>query len=228
MPKNSETHIALKTDKGLDALIRSATGAVPFIGTALGELLTIRWTMARNRRLQDVFDRLGQLIAELGESKLDKKYIESEDFQQLLIICLDAISRERRDAKRQAFVNILANAMTARAESDRTRGEWYAGVLSRQSYYHLVALRAIVSTPEQRQQLIDSFDDSGDLRALIGCTKDLTGAGFIFDYVDADPSVPERTALEQIWNRAQLTSNGEEYVSWMSEPLAAETATQKT
>src|SRR5205085_3481924 len=112
----------------------------------------------------------------------------------------------------------LANAMVRRLFSERTRAEWYAGVLSRQSYFHLIVLQGIGTDDIQWESILSHFTDRGDRQALLGCAKDLTGAGFITDFNLPGEEADEMIILRHIFRTAQLTANGAEYVRWLSAP----------
>ena len=203
-----------------DRILRALAGAVPWVGSAIGEALTVKYAEARERRLKEAFDTLGDVVRGLGNVKLDKAYIASEEFQQLLIACIENIQRESREEKRRAFVNIIANAMIRRLFSERTRAEWYAGVLGRQSYFHLLVLQEVDGTDIEREAILSHFTDRGDRQALLGCAKDLTGAGFITEFDLPHAEVNELETLRQLFRTVQLTANGAEYVKWLSRPQA--------
>lgn len=212
-----------------DAWVRSLAGAVPWVGSAIGELLTRRWTRLREERLEQAFAEVSRQIGELGETKLDKEYVHSDGFLHILTICVESILREHDDRKRQFFVNLLINAMTKATLDQRSRAEWFASVLGRMSSFHLIGLSLVFATPEQRSHVMKELDGQhGDFRAIAACLKDLESAGFIRDLPAPRAGTPDRAAVLDIVQKARLTESGTEYVRWLRSPVEAPSANQAT
>ncbi len=70
-----------KLPESPDPVIRSLAGAIPFVGTAIGELLTYRLTKVKEERIAEAFNRISYLVTKLGEEKIDKAYVNSEEYQ---------------------------------------------------------------------------------------------------------------------------------------------------
>ncbi len=202
----------------VEAWISSIRVNIPYVGNELVDILTVQWARTRDRRLHESFLILGSILKKLGEDKIDYAYLNTEEFQQVLITCVEGIQRERTQEKRRAFVNILANALTSKPYSDRERAEWFAAVLGRQSKFHLLVLQAVASDTDTQEAIIRAVSDPGDRQALIGCAKDLTGPAFITEFKVPPAGTDDVETLRMIFGEAQLTANGEQYAKWLSEP----------
>lgn len=218
---NDEKHSRDKLFKpersNLDAWIRSAAGAIPWVGTAVGELLTYRWTQVREERLEEAFQEIARRIESLGEDKLDKTYVSSDAFMHILVICFEGLIREHDDRKRRFFVSLLVNSMTAEMKDKRSRADWFASVLGRMSYFHLLGFSLIVADVAQRARLLDDISSQqGDFRAVAACLKDLESAGFITDFPLAGDARTDKHIVLGIIQSVTLTTSGSEFVEWVS------------
>lgn len=212
--KDQQDHPLYKPRESWDSLIRSLAGAVPSVGTALGELLTVRWAKAREDRIAESFSYIADAIERLGEEKLDKDYVLSEEFQHTLFIAFDNIVREHRKKKRICFQNIVINAMTKKMTASRSQAEWFVDTLGRMSYFHLIGLGLLMK--DAASGFLEEIKSEKEMQAVIGCLRDLQSAGFVnkVEIIDASSAM----IIQHNMKNAALTSNGEDFISWISDP----------
>lgn len=98
---------AIETSVALVAL-----SSIPLIGT----LLTSAWTAYNNSRLQDVIDNISKQLLQLGEEKLDKEYITSEEFIDLFNLALK-IRIQHRSTQKAKFIYGLIVETSSKARS---------------------------------------------------------------------------------------------------------------
>jgi len=212
-----------------DSLIRSFAGTVPYAGTAIGELLTYKWTSIREKRLEEAFSQIACLIQEMGESKIDKQYLNSEGFQHLLIVCLEQIIREHREKKRECFVNLLVNAMKKEKDVAKDQAEWFADVLSRMSFFHILAFKLIKANQKERELIFNSLiKTQADRQALISCAKDLESAGFITNFPSVMFAINIYDIVDVVFQKLTLTKAGEAFINWISTPIETKDSKNNT
>ena len=195
---------------GMAAIIRGLSGTVPYIGPMIGEALTINYTKVREERLREAFDNISEMLMKLGEDKIDKDYVRTEDFQHLLIMTLESALKSKHSEKRKSFARILTNALSADMDDEkRRRAEWFAETLGRMSYYHILAFNILMS--KERDELIAGLSET-DKNAVFSCLSDLKSAGFVI-YKGHLADKPDAS----YFNSAELTEPGREFVRWALE-----------
>jgi hypothetical protein len=104
------------------AMVGSA--GVPIIGAA-GAVLAMADALLTTRAAKLAADRWNRLLAELGarvdqlgEEKLDRSFLESEDFLDLLWQALIAAAQTRSQEKLEAYATILAGSLSVERPHD--------------------------------------------------------------------------------------------------------------
>jgi hypothetical protein len=95
----------------LSSAVKALIEAVPVLGSTLTKILG-------ERRARNIFARFTELISEfgkelerLGEAKIDKAALQSEEFQSLFAMAIRELEFTEEQEKIRAFKNILAHAV---------------------------------------------------------------------------------------------------------------------
>jgi hypothetical protein len=89
-----------------------AVGFVPEFGGALSALIGGAANRRRNQKVKHVLKELSHRVAKVHES-INRDYIKSEDFEDLLDVTLQQASSEKNEEKRRAYAAFLANDMVS-------------------------------------------------------------------------------------------------------------------
>ncbi len=90
------------------SLVLVAISTIPVIGT----LLTSTWTAYNNSRFQDMVDNLSKQLLQLGEEKLDKEYISSEEFIDLFNLALKTRIQHRSTQKAKFIYGLIIESVS--------------------------------------------------------------------------------------------------------------------
>jgi hypothetical protein len=118
-PKHAKTNVPVKhrmsdaTLLNIEAAIKLIPYAGGFLATYFGE---IRAKRARQRMLE-FFDYFSARLDELDEKKLDKKYLQSDEFAELFAQGAEEAARSTTQRRIWRFANILINNALLGAQS---------------------------------------------------------------------------------------------------------------
>lgn len=90
--------------------LRSLVNLIPTIGSSLDVIFTEKWNRIVAKRIESFFKYTQQEFEKIQEEKVNKEFIESEDFADLVVNCLSMSSKTRQKEKIKMFSNILKNA----------------------------------------------------------------------------------------------------------------------
>lgn len=93
------------------AVLKGAIGAIPFAGGLLNEVIFEARSRLKQDRIQMFIAELAEVVGKLGEDKVDKIFLMSEEFSDLADDVLMRVGRNRSKAKRSHFRNILAKGI---------------------------------------------------------------------------------------------------------------------
>ena len=92
--------------------LRYIVAGVPYIGGGLDIHLSQEVQKYRERRIIAVLDAASRKIEQLGEAKLDKKFLASEEWFDLVISSLEKAVKVRDEKRLSAVGNVLAYSAT--------------------------------------------------------------------------------------------------------------------
>jgi hypothetical protein len=144
--------------------LRAAVIAIPYIGGSIDILFSGK---AQRIMEQRILGQLGQLKLEIGslrEEMIDRDFVDSEEWYDLVVSCLEKASKTRDAEKIALYASILRGAATAGVE--KVNLDEYMAVLSELSVHELKLARAIFE--EQRGE--DGrypTDDQGNINELV-------------------------------------------------------------
>lgn len=90
--------------------LRVGVAAVPFVGGSIDALITTRAGKLVERRITALLDELRTTIGRLAEEKIDKDYVGSEEWDDLIIRSLRAAAETSDAEKIRLYAAILTGA----------------------------------------------------------------------------------------------------------------------
>jgi hypothetical protein len=105
------------TEYGLGVL-KGIIGAVPYIGTALNEILFDVRSRLKQERLNSFFVEVAAEVAQLREGTIAHDFLKSEDFSDLVEDICVRVTRARSASRRKDFRKILLDAFQGRSQPD--------------------------------------------------------------------------------------------------------------
>lgn len=108
---------------------RSLVTVIPYVGSALDLLLASKGQAMIQDRIARLFDSLKEELSQVREEAVDKEYIQSEEWFDLIVNALDAATKTRDTAKIRLYAKVLRGALTARC-SEASSPEEYLTVLA--------------------------------------------------------------------------------------------------
>jgi hypothetical protein len=137
-------------DPGIDQALELAgvaSAAIPWIGGPLSAILS---GVSFGRKIDRVKEVVNGIVADLREfrSEASEKYVQTEEFQELLEAALRRASEEKNEEKRRIYRDFVVNAICRPGESydDKLRA---LRTLEELSLDHLRVLAAIAQDPPE-------------------------------------------------------------------------------
>jgi hypothetical protein len=92
-------------------ILRSCIAAIPIIGGPLDALVGTRGQNITQRRLEATISALSSVFLDAQQTNVDREYLESEDFFDLMNRVFRASLRTRHDEKRLLFAKIVKHSV---------------------------------------------------------------------------------------------------------------------
>ena len=122
-------------------LIRATIQSIPNLGSALDTLLFHKAQKIKEQRLQELLTTLKNSMSKLDGSKIDKDYIQSEEFLFIVEQIFIKYVQESHTQKREYYRNILVNSSTKTFSGYHK--EVLLNIMSNLSEFHLTLLTNI-------------------------------------------------------------------------------------
>lgn len=97
---------------GDNLLIRTCICAIPNIGGSLDVILTDKWNVYNQNRIEDFLDKLSKELKLLDEKSINKEFIYSEEFYDIVYQILKDVTSSRVSEKRTIYSKILKEALS--------------------------------------------------------------------------------------------------------------------
>ncbi len=94
---------------GKDALV-SAASAIPIVGGPIATTVGMLDSELQSSRLEKIIVEIREQVNRLGVEKLDREFVNTERFQDAVLVLLDAARRTSDEHKRQLLAAILVGA----------------------------------------------------------------------------------------------------------------------
>jgi len=121
-------------------MISIAAGEIPFVGGALGRLLDGGARRRVAERAKDVFDAMKEQFKNIEESRVNKEFVESEEFMTLVVLALQQLQTTHDKQKIQMLANALVNSGT-KDFSEENHKELFIRIFRDLAPEHIRALR---------------------------------------------------------------------------------------
>jgi hypothetical protein len=127
-------------------LLRAFVNAIPYIGGSLDVVLSEQWNAIYERRVEHLLHQLSEDLKNL-EDKVDKEYITSEGFFDLVYKILQESVKTRLDEKRKLFSKIIRDSITTQRDTQETE-EVIDIIISmnQKDLYFLIQIEAFTKT----------------------------------------------------------------------------------
>jgi len=93
--------------------LRALISAIPYIGSSIDVIITSRAQIIIQQRLNFFLEQLKKDVRTLKESSIDRDYIESEEFFDLLIKTIEYAVKTRHREKITIYSRVLRNSLVA-------------------------------------------------------------------------------------------------------------------
>lgn len=100
-------------------ILRSVISMLPTVGGGLDILLSAKWNSFRERRLDQMLTMLSQDLKSL-EKKVNKEYLQSEEFYDVIYQVLNESIKTRLDEKRKIYSKIIRDSISQQRETMET------------------------------------------------------------------------------------------------------------
>ncbi|MCK4288936.1 MAG: hypothetical protein KAW86_07010 [Bacteroidales bacterium] len=107
--------------------LRFYVSLIPTIGGTIDLLMTSKWQDSIKKRIKIFFDAVKEEFDDIEENKIDKKFLESEEFMDLFINSLNLASKTRSNDKIRIYTKILKGSLIIK--NDEFNSEDYLHVL---------------------------------------------------------------------------------------------------
>ena len=146
-----------------NVVLRGAIILIPFIGSPLDIFLTTKAQKIFSDRIINLFDELKYEMTTLENKKVDKDYINSEEFIDLFIKTIEATAKTRNKEKIKLYAKVLKGAIKFQ-DRRKYSPEEYLQVLSELTMKELEIAKAIY-----RQQRKEKRKDENELQWALRC-----------------------------------------------------------
>jgi hypothetical protein len=100
------------------AALRATISAIPWIGSSIDAFLSTKGQKIVQNRITSLLDALKDEMRDIQEGKVDKPYLESDEFFDLTLKALEAATRTKEIAKIGMYARILKGAVVGRREAE--------------------------------------------------------------------------------------------------------------
>lgn len=183
-------------------VLRAAVNAIPYVGGSIDVLLLNRGQKIVEQRVSLLFERIKDDLEQIKEDMIDKKFLETDEFFDLLRKAIELSIKTRDKEKIKLYAHILRNALLKTTVNKET-GEEYIEVLSELSIkelslakviYEMQSVGVLANENELQMALRTGWDDIPKKIAIpreeldfllkrlerTGIIKEITGS--YFDY----------------------------------------------
>ena len=131
-----------------EEIISATIAAIPYAGSPITSLMAGHAKRRVIQRAVEMFGAMKERLETIDESKVDKGFFESDEFQTLLALALQQLQTTRDEAKLQMLACGLANAGVLEFSAD-ARKELFIRILRDLSPNHVKILRALLPSTKK-------------------------------------------------------------------------------
>ncbi len=120
--------------------LRSMVQLLPYVGGALDTILSAEGNRIQKERLERFLEALNEGLNKLDEAKIDKVFLESEEFFSLFQMTIEKVIRNYEKEKTRYFKNIFINSIK-RGKSKTYYKEGFIDIIANLSAIHIAILK---------------------------------------------------------------------------------------
>jgi hypothetical protein len=98
--------------------VKGAIGAIPYVGTLINEVAFEARSRLKQQRLEAFFAEVAREVEHISEEKIDRAYLQSEEFSDLFEDVALKVAQTRDDRKRAYFRTVLLNGIKGKRAPD--------------------------------------------------------------------------------------------------------------
>ena len=92
-------------------IARAIVNAIPYIGGSIDVALSAKWTRYHSQRIDDLLDKINNELSRIDATKIDKSFLESEEFSDLVYSIAFNTIKTRNPEIRTGFARIIKSAL---------------------------------------------------------------------------------------------------------------------
>jgi hypothetical protein len=139
--------------------LRAAISLLPGIGASIDLILSSGGQNIQTRRIYDTISNLEDEMAKIDETKIDKKFLDTEEFYDFMMRTFESCSKTRHNEKRILYCKILAHSVSIDNAAERSSTEDFIGFIDELS---LQDLKVGMKIYEQQKNMPETFDIDSD------------------------------------------------------------------
>ena len=107
-----------KTNNNLESVIRTLLGIVPYVGTALNEIVYDRRSRLKQNRINNFIAELAEFTKTVNPHDFDMEFIQSDDFSDIFEAIIKSVSLTNKKEKLEKLKVILTKGLTNKLKTD--------------------------------------------------------------------------------------------------------------
>lgn len=104
------TEISRKYEDNI--LARVIVNAIPYVGSSLDIALSYKWHEYQSARIESLLTKISNELSDINDNLIDKDYIQSEEFYDLVVQIANNASKSRCEETRTGYARVIKSAMT--------------------------------------------------------------------------------------------------------------------
>jgi hypothetical protein len=156
-------------------LIDGGLSFIPFLGSAITSALDTRTSQIYEKNSREFSEEVKSLVNQLDEEKIDKQFLESEEFVSLLIETLARNARTHEREKTKLFATIFVNA-TILGKSKVLYKEGFLQIIDALSATHIHIFAFICQKSLEMTDTNPDFILDEQIKEVTGVDKDTVQA----------------------------------------------------
>lgn len=145
---------------GDQTVVRALINAIPYIGGSIDILLSSSGQSFIQKRIERFIEELNRQVSQLGDNKINKDFLNTEEAFDLIIKAFNAASRTRQQEKLKLYSKIIKGALTEGREFEEDDPETFLRIIEELTVKELRVARHLYDLKEIGKQNADSDNES--------------------------------------------------------------------
>ena len=145
---------------GDQTVVRALINAIPYIGGSIDILLSSSGQNFILKRIEKFIEELNKQVSQLGDNKINKDFLDTEEAFDLIVKAFNSASRTRQQEKLTLYSKIIKGALTEGKEFEEDEPETYLKIIEELTVKELRVARYLYELKEIKKQNADSDNDS--------------------------------------------------------------------